>query len=112
MIRLALTLTVALVRASSRSQLELRVENLALRQQVAVFKQQHCRPRLRPADRIFWVFLRRAWRNWANALTVSGSTTMFEFQRWQASFRVPGVEAVPALRCSSRLVFHTCAKKQ
>jgi len=37
---------------------------------LAVFKQRHCRPRLRPADRVFWVFLRQAWRNWANALIV------------------------------------------
>jgi hypothetical protein len=34
-------------------------ENLALRQQLAVFKPQHCRPKLRPADRIFWLLLRR-----------------------------------------------------
>jgi hypothetical protein len=34
-------------------------ENLALRQQVAVFKQSVKRPRLRPRDRVFWVWLSR-----------------------------------------------------
>jgi hypothetical protein len=70
MVCLALTLTVAFARALFRSRLGLMVENLALRQQLAVFKRRHGRPRLRPADRVFWVFLRRAWRKWTNALIV------------------------------------------
>jgi transposase InsO family protein len=57
------------------------VENLALRQQLAVFKQRHSRPRLRPADRVFWVFLRHAWRNWANALIVVEPDTVVGWQR-------------------------------
>ncbi len=60
MIRLAQTLTVALARVLFQSRLELMVENLAPRQQLAVFKQRHSRPGLRPADRVFWVFLRQA----------------------------------------------------
>jgi hypothetical protein len=44
MIRLALTLTVAFARVLFRSRLELMVENLALRQQLAVFKQKRLRP--------------------------------------------------------------------
>ena len=35
------------------------VENLALRQQVAVFKQSVKRPKLRIRDRVFWVLLSR-----------------------------------------------------
>ena len=31
------------------------IENLALRQQLAVFKHSGKRPRLRPRDRVFWV---------------------------------------------------------
>jgi transposase InsO family protein len=81
MVRLARTLTVAVARVLFRSRLELMVENLALRQQLAVFKQRHCRPRLRPADRVFWVFLRQAWRNWANALIVVEPDTVVGWQR-------------------------------
>jgi hypothetical protein len=81
MISLALTLTVAFARVLFRSRLELMAENLALRQQLAVFKQRHCCPRLRPGDRVFWVFLRRAWRNWANVLIVVEPDTVVGWQR-------------------------------
>jgi hypothetical protein len=37
----------------------LAVENLALRQQVAVYKHSVERPKLRPRDRAFWVWLSR-----------------------------------------------------
>ncbi len=40
------------------------VENLALRQQLAVFKQSVKRPKLRPRDRVFWVVLSRLWPDW------------------------------------------------
>ena len=39
----------------------LRLENLALRQQLAVLKHQAKRPRLRNRDRFFWVLLSRIW---------------------------------------------------
>jgi putative transposase len=81
MIRLARTLTVAFARVLFRSRLELMIENFALRQQLAVFKRQHGRPRLRPSDRIFWVFLRRAWHNWANSLIVVEPDTVVGWQR-------------------------------
>ena len=37
------------------------VENLAPRQQVLVFEQSVKRPKLRPRDRVFWVWLSRLW---------------------------------------------------
>ncbi len=46
------------------------VENLALRQQVAVFKQSAKRPKLRPRDRVFWVALSRLWPDWRSALAI------------------------------------------
>ena len=39
-------------------------ENLALRQQVTVFKQSVKRPRLRACDRVFRVWLSRLWPDW------------------------------------------------
>ena len=47
-----------------RSRSGLVVENLPLRQQPAVLKQQRHRPKLQPVDRIFWVLLRRVWSCW------------------------------------------------
>jgi hypothetical protein len=43
-----------------RSRLTLLIENLALRQQLAVFKRQNSRPRLATADKIFGVLLLRS----------------------------------------------------
>ena len=55
------------------------VENLALRQQVAVFKQSGKRPKLRPRDRVFWVWLSRLWPNWRSALVLVQPETVI---RW------------------------------
>jgi len=81
MIRLVAMLTVAFARVLFRSRLELLMENLALRQQLAVFKQKRSRPALGPADRAFWVVLRQVWRNWANALIFVEPDTVVRWQR-------------------------------
>jgi putative transposase len=80
-IRMTLTLMVVLARLLFQSRLELVLENLALRQQLAVFKQKRARPRLRPADRCFWVLLGRAWRRWASVLLVVQPDTVVGWQR-------------------------------
>src|SRR6266487_1148503 len=46
------------------------IENLALRQQSAVFKRTVRRPQLRHRDRLFWMLLDKAWRDWRTALIV------------------------------------------
>jgi hypothetical protein len=43
---------------------QLALENLALRQQLAVYKRMMTRPRLRRTDRLFWVGLARIWAGW------------------------------------------------
>jgi len=50
---------VLLLRGMIVPQSSLAIENLALRQQLAVYKQSVKRPKLRPRDRIFWVWLSR-----------------------------------------------------
>ena len=57
------------------------VENLALRQQVAVFKQSVKRPKLRPRDRVFWVWLSRLWPNWRSALAIVQPETVIKWHR-------------------------------
>jgi hypothetical protein len=49
-----------LFRAFLTPRLMLAAENLALRQQVSVYKRSVKRPKLRPRDRIFWVLLSRS----------------------------------------------------
>jgi putative transposase len=46
------------------------LENLALRQQLAVLQRDSKRPRLIKADRVFWVLLSRIWNGWAGTLTL------------------------------------------
>jgi hypothetical protein len=53
------------LRSAVRTQRELALENLALRQQLAVCKARQPRPRLTEIDRIFWVLLSRLWTSWA-----------------------------------------------
>jgi hypothetical protein len=51
-----------------RTRRSLMLENLALRQQLAVFKRQQPRPRLGAIDKLFWVVARRFWAHWEKAL--------------------------------------------
>jgi hypothetical protein len=46
------------------------LENLALRQQLAVLTRTVKRPQLRPTDRLFWILLAKGWRDWRSALIV------------------------------------------
>jgi hypothetical protein len=68
-----------------RSRRVLVIENLALRQQLAVFKRQHSRPRLAAVDKFFWVFLRRFWCSWKQALIVVSPDSVVRWHR--AGFR-------------------------
>jgi hypothetical protein len=58
----------ATARSSLRSQRELALENLALRQQLAILKRKTKRPKLTNADRALWVALCRLWPDWQNAV--------------------------------------------
>ena len=85
MIRQALVRVVQLflwsVRAFCLSRSQLALENLALRQQLAVLKAKKPRPHLKPVDRIFWSALRRTWRDWANALIILKPETVVGWHR-------------------------------
>ena len=48
------------------------LENLALRHQLAVFKRTVKRPYVRDRDRLFWMLLANAWRDWRAALIFRG----------------------------------------
>src|SRR5437763_516473 len=50
------------------SRQNLLLENIALRQQLAVLRKKHPQPRFSAKDRLFWIVLRRLWPNWRQAL--------------------------------------------
>ena len=68
-------------RAMLVSRTSLAVENLALRQQLAVYKQSVKRPKLRPRDRLFWICLSRLWPNWRSALSLVQPETVIRWHR-------------------------------
>src|SRR5947209_18796656 len=57
------------------------LENAALRRQLAVFKRDVNRPRLRRRDRTFWMGLRAIWKNWKSALIIVRPETVISWQR-------------------------------
>jgi len=57
------------------------LENLALRQQLAALTRTVTRPQLRTRDRLFWVLLTKAWREWRTALTVVQPDTVLRWHR-------------------------------
>jgi hypothetical protein len=64
----SLKLLIGLPIQSFRPRRELLLENLALRQQLAVLKLRHPQPRLAAPDKLFWVILRRLWPGRKQAL--------------------------------------------
>src|SRR3989442_7653202 len=60
---------------------QLAIENLALRQQLAVYKRTATRPRLRTADRLFWVGLARVWTGWRQPLAIATPDTVLRWHR-------------------------------
>ena len=58
------------------------LENLALRQPLAVFQQRHPRPQLVAFDKLFWVVARRFWSGWKPALIIASPETVV---RWHKS---------------------------
>src|SRR6202171_2493654 len=57
------------------------LENLALRQQLAVLKRRHPRPRLSAFDKFFWVLARRFWSGWKQTLIVVNPETVVRWHR-------------------------------
>jgi hypothetical protein len=60
---------------------DLALENLALRQQLAILKRPKKRPQIRTKDRLFWIMLCRFWSNWRQALIVVKPETVIRWHR-------------------------------
>src|ERR1019366_8011306 len=69
-----------------RSHGKLVLENLALRQQLAVLKRRHPRPRLDLFDKLFWGPAHQFWSAWKVALIVVTPETVGRWHR--AGFRL------------------------
>ena len=85
----------------------LALENLALRQQLAVLQRSVHRPRVLNVDRSFWVLLRRIWPDWDSVLLIVKPKTVVRWHRagfrrywtWKSRRRRPGrPSVVPEVR--------------
>jgi hypothetical protein len=57
------------------------LENLALRQQLAVLTRTVKRPQVRSTDRLFWILLAKDWRDWCSALIIVQPDTVVRWHR-------------------------------
>ncbi len=62
-------------------QRRLALENLVLRQQIAVPQRSAKAPRLRPLDRLFWSFLSSIWAGWREPLVIVKPATVVRWHR-------------------------------
>lgn len=72
------------------------LENLALRQQLSIYKRKQKRPRLVGRDRWFWITLSLVWKGWRRVLLVVHPDTVARWQRqrfrryWSRLSKKPG----------------------
>ena len=71
----------AVIRAVFANRADLVAENLALRQQLNVLRRKVRRPRPRKVDRIFWLWLARAWNKWRDSLVIVKPETVVRWHR-------------------------------
>jgi len=77
----ALNVLLAFLRGCCIYRAALVAENLALRQQLAVFKRNAKRPRLKRRDRLFWVLISRFWSGWQSTLVIVQPATVVRWHR-------------------------------
>jgi len=80
-----LAFVLSVLRSWIRTRTALAVENLALRQQLAVLRRSVKRPKVRNRDRIFWIWLSRFWAGWSSTLVIVKPETVIRWHR--AGFR-------------------------
>jgi hypothetical protein len=92
-----------------KSSAEIRLENLALRQQLVVLRRSAPkRLKLTTADRIFWVWLRRVWADWRSSLIIIKPDMVVAWHRkgfrlfW--TWKVHHVASQVARACPKRFV--------
>ena len=86
-----------------QSRADLQIEILALRHQIVILQRQNPKPKLKPADRRFWVGLSQFWSRWRSALWIVKPATVIDWHRrgfrwywtWKVQHGRPGRPPVP-----------------
>jgi hypothetical protein len=71
-----LSLLCCFFKATLSGRCDLALENLALRQQLAILKRTQKRPAISTMDRLFWVWLSRIWLEWRASLLIVKADTV------------------------------------
>lgn len=87
------------LRTALRSRTDLTLENLALRQQLALLRHQSKRPQFARLDRLLWVWLSNHWAGWREALHLVRPETVIRWHR--QGFRVKSLILCNRSRASS-----------
>src|SRR5215471_4080922 len=90
-------------RAYFQSRADLQIEILALRHQILVLQRENPKPKLKSADRRFWVALSQSWSRWREALWIVKAATVIDWHRrgfrwywtWKVRHGHPGRPCVP-----------------
>src|SRR5439155_25910088 len=69
------------LRAALRTHTDLALDNLALRQQLALLRRRSKRPQFALLDRLLWVWLSNQWAGWRDALHVVRPETVIRWHR-------------------------------
>jgi len=77
----ALFLLISFLKSGLKNQTELALENLALRQQLAILKRNRPHARLRRRDRLFWACLSALWQRWRESLIVVKAESVVRWHR-------------------------------
>jgi transposase InsO family protein len=91
------------------------LENLALRQQLSIYKRKHKRPHLLGRDRWFWITLCLLWKDWRRALIVVHPDTVVRWQRerfrrfWTQLSKKTGKLGRPPISSQIRTLIRTLA---
>ena len=90
------------LRRATNSRTQFTLENVALRQQLAVYKRSVGRPNINDRDRIFWLTVMRMLREWRDALVIVQPATVIKWHRkgfryyWRRKSRSePGRPTIP-----------------
>ncbi len=79
--RMYMRLLLGLVGRTLRSRNDLLMENLVLRQQLAVYARRRTKPQLHQEDRVFWSVVARGWQPWRVHLRLVQPDTVIGWHR-------------------------------
>ena len=88
----------ALINALAADRSRLALENVALRQQVAVLQRSVKRAKIHDSDRVFWILIRRMLKNWRETLLIVRPETVIKWHRkgWRYYWRRKSQRGTPA----------------